>query len=91
LQILKYNLPTADCNLQISWGATFMSVLQRDGGFVVYFRGNPESKDTYTETYRFVFLNTGDIIDDEMQFKYQFIGTFKTDNIIRHLFMHKLG
>jgi len=56
LQILKYNLPSADCNMKISWGATYMSVLQRDGGFVVYFRGNPEAKDTYTETYRFVFL-----------------------------------
>ncbi len=91
MQILKYDLPSVDCNVPIPWGATFISLVEQDGGLAVYFRGNPGSEDTYTETYRFIFLNTGDIIDDDMQFNYKFIGTVKTNNIIRHVFMHKLA
>jgi hypothetical protein len=91
MQILKYNLAPVDCNVRIPWGATYMSFLEQDGGAVVYFLGDPESEDTYTDTYRFVFLNTGDTIDDSMQFNYKFVGTFKIDNIARHIFMHKLA
>jgi hypothetical protein len=91
LQILKYKLPAADGNVQIAWDATYLSFVEQDGDIEVFYLGNPQSEEKYTDTYRFVFRNTGDMIDDDIEFNYKFIGTFKTNKNTRHIFMRKLA